>query len=56
VYRIGRQFHKFIFDGRDNELNWYKTNKKEKYETANFELFKTFSGLIIIDAILQDLK
>ena len=56
VYRIGGQFHKFVFDGRDNELTWYMTRKKEKYETANFDFFKTFKGLIISDAILQELK
>ena len=56
AYRIAGKFHKFVFDGRDGELSCYRTNKNDKYETENFELYRTFTGLTISTEILKDLK
>lgn len=51
AYRINGQNHKFIFDGRENELTWLKC-KTQKYFGSVFTEFEKFDGLIISDQVL----
>lgn len=36
AYRIKGQNHKFVFDGRENELTWFVSKRHQKYFGANF--------------------
>ena len=45
VYRIKGRNHKFIFDGRENELNWLISKPHEKYFGASFIDYKRIEGL-----------
>ena len=47
AYRIKGLIHKFIFDGRENELTWYVSKLNEKYFGANFTELRSYDGLII---------
>ena len=47
AYRIKGRNHKFIFDGRENELIWSISKPHEKYFGANFSELKRFDGLNI---------
>lgn len=51
AYRINGQNHKFIFDGRENELTWLKS-KTQKYFGSVFTEFEKFDGLIISHQVL----
>lgn len=52
AYRINGQNHKFIYDGRENELTWLKSKMHQKYFGSDFAEFKKFDGLIISDEVL----
>ena len=45
AYRIKGINHKFIFDGRENQLTWLISRPHEKYFSANFSKVKTVDGL-----------
>jgi hypothetical protein len=36
AYRIEGQNHKFVFDGRENELTWFVSKPHQNYFGANF--------------------
>ena len=55
VYRIGGQFHKLTFNGRENELNWDISSKNERYDNAKFVLLETVQGLIISNELLKSI-
>jgi hypothetical protein len=52
AYRINGQNHKFIFDGRENELIWLKSKTHQKYTESDFAEFEKFDGLKISDEVL----
>jgi len=52
AYRINGQNHKFIFDGRENELTWLKSETHQKYTESDFTEFEKFDGLKISDEVL----
>ena len=45
AYRIEGKIHKFIFDGRDNQLSWLISQKHQNYVFENFSTIKIFDGL-----------
>jgi hypothetical protein len=47
AYRIKGLNHKFIYDGRENELTWQVSKPHEKYFGAHFSELKRFDGLNI---------
>ena len=53
AYRIKGLNHKFIYDGRENELTWLISKRHEKYFGANFTELRSFDGLIIDKAELE---
>jgi len=55
AYRIKGQLHKFIYDGKDNQLSWFTSTQTSAYETANFELLQTFKGLDNVKEIVGSL-
>jgi Txe/YoeB family toxin of Txe-Axe toxin-antitoxin module len=52
AYRINGQNHKFVFDGKDNELTWLKSKSHEKYNENEFTEYGKFEGLKISDEVL----
>jgi hypothetical protein len=52
AYRINGQIHKFIFDGRENELTWLKSKTHQKYFGSDFTEFEKFDGLMISFVVL----
>ena len=52
AYRINGQNHKFVFDGRENELTWLKSKPHKKYYESEFTEFEKFDGLTISDEVL----
>jgi hypothetical protein len=36
AYRIQGRIHKFVFDGRENELTWFVSKPHQKYFGASF--------------------
>jgi hypothetical protein len=53
AYRIKGRNHKFIYDGRENELTWSVSKSHQNYFGANFSELKKFDGLKIE---LEELK
>jgi len=53
AYRIKGRNHKFIFDGRENELTWLVSKPHQNYFSANFSELEKFNGLKIE---LEELK
>jgi len=47
AYRIRGRNHKFIFDGRENELIWLISKSHQKYFGADLTEFKRINGLKI---------
>lgn len=45
AYRINGQIHKFIFDGRENELTWLKSKIHQKYFDADLTIYQRIEGL-----------
>ncbi|BFP40025.1 hypothetical protein FGF1_08700 [Flavobacteriaceae bacterium GF1] len=45
AYRISGRNHRLIYDGRENELTWERSEPHEKYFGAKFSMFKKFDGL-----------
>ncbi|WP_190810975.1 hypothetical protein [Flagellimonas sp. S3867] len=45
AYRIKGQNHKFIFDGRENELSWLSSKPHQKYFGADFKTLMKIDGL-----------
>ena len=45
AYRIKGQNHKFVFDGRENELTWLVSKPHQKFFGANFTEFIRKDGL-----------
>lgn len=45
AYRIKGQNHKFVFDGRDNELTWFVSEPHQKYYGADFKEILRKDGL-----------
>lgn len=45
AYRIKGQNHKFIFDGRENELTWLVSKPHQKYFGAKFKEILRTDGL-----------
>lgn len=57
AYRIKGQFHKFVFDGRENELTWLVSKPHEKYFGATFkEILKTDGLELNLDRIEKEIK
>lgn len=57
AYRINGLIHKFIFDGRENELKWMKSKPHQKYFGANLNTYKSFEGLVITETeLLEGIK
>lgn len=57
AYRINGQIHKFIFDGRENELKWMKSKPHQKYFGANLDAYKSFEGLDLTESeLLEGIK
>ena len=54
VYRINGQNHKFVFDGRENELIWLKSRTHQKYTESDFTEFEKFDGLKIYEEELRN--
>ncbi len=54
AYRIKGQNHKFIFDGRENELTWLISKPYQKYSENNFTEFKRFYELNISNEELRN--
>ena len=52
AYRINSQNHKFVFDGKENELIWLKSKVHQKYSEKDFTEFEKFDGLVIGDEML----
>ena len=46
-YRINGRIHKFIFNGRENELVWEVSKLHEKYSGATFTEINKYNGLQI---------
>ena len=51
-YKIKGRNHKFIFDGRENELTWYVSKPHQKYFGGDFSEVLRVEGLIIDEEIL----
>ena len=47
AYRIKGRIHKFVFDGRENELTWLISDYHQKYFGANLTELKKLDGLEI---------
>jgi len=47
AYRIKGLNHKFVYDGRENELTWLLSKSHQKYFGANLTEFKRQNGLEI---------
>ncbi|PQB04339.1 hypothetical protein [Aureitalea marina] len=45
AYRIKGQIHKFIFDGRENEMTWFSSKPHQKYFGADFKMLMRNNGL-----------
>ena len=45
VFRIKGQNHKFVFDGRENELTWLVSKPHQKYFRASFKEILKMNGL-----------
>ena len=45
VYRIKGRIHKFVFDGRKNELSWMISEPHDKYFGGNFSDYSKVEGL-----------
>lgn len=45
AYRIKGQNHKFIFDGRENELIWFSSKPHQKYFGADFKILMRIDRL-----------
>ncbi len=56
AYRIKGANHKFVFDGRENELIWMIGKSHNKYFGAEWEEYKTFDGLEVGDQIIEEMK
>ena len=52
-YRVKGRNHKFIFDGRENELTWLVSKPHQKYFGANFSELRRFEGLNIKEEELK---
>ena len=46
-YKIKGKIHKFIFDGRENQLTWLISKSHNKYFGATYSEFKKIDGLNI---------
>ncbi|TXD75221.1 hypothetical protein, partial [Algoriphagus ratkowskyi] len=57
AYRIKGQNHKFVFDGRENELTWLVSKPHEKYFGATFKEILKKNGLELdSDRIEKEIK
>ena len=57
VYRIKGQNHKFVFEGRENELTWSISKPHEKYFGATFKEILKQNGLKLnLDRIEKEIK
>jgi len=57
AYRIKGQNHKFVFDGRENELTWLVSKPHQKYFGATFTEILKKSGLELgSDRIEKEIK
>ena len=45
AYRIKGLNHKFVYDGRENELTWFVSKPHQKYFGANFQEILKRDGL-----------
>ncbi|WP_417364485.1 hypothetical protein [Galbibacter sp.] len=45
AYRIKGRIHKFVFDGRENELTWFSSKPHQKYFGADFKILMRIDGL-----------
>jgi hypothetical protein len=45
AYRILGRNHRLVYDGRENELTWERSEAHEKYFGAKFSMLKKFDGL-----------
>ncbi|MEK6152329.1 hypothetical protein WIW50_03680 [Flavobacteriaceae bacterium 3-367] len=52
-YRVKGRNHKFIFDGRENELTWLISKPHQKYFGANFSEIRKFNELNIDEEELK---
>ena len=57
AYRIKGQNHKFVFDGRENELTWLVSKPHQKYFGAKFKEILRMEGLELnSDRIEKEIK
>lgn len=57
AYRIKGQNHKFVFDGRENELTWLVSKPHQKYFGAIFKEILKMNGLELdSDRIEKEIK
>jgi hypothetical protein len=54
AYRISGRNHRLIYDGRDNELTWERSELHEKYFGAKFSMFKKFEGLNLTEEEIKN--
>ena len=47
AYRIKGRNHKFVFDGREKELTWFRGKPHEKYFGGLLKKYRAFNGLEI---------
>ena len=53
AYRIKGLIHKFIYDGREDQLTWLVSMKHEKYYEAKLKELKQIKGLSVDEEILK---
>ncbi|WP_026954367.1 hypothetical protein [Algoriphagus vanfongensis] len=53
AYRIKGQNHKFVFDGRENELTWLVSKPHQKYFGATFKELLKMNGLELDSDIIE---
>jgi len=53
VLRIRGVIHKFVFDGRENELIWFVSPRHSKYFGAKLSEFKKIEGLVLTKEDLE---
>ena len=57
AYRINGQNHKFVYDGRENELNWFVSKLHQKYFGSKFKEILKKDGLeLSLDEIEKEIK
>lgn len=57
AYRIKGRNHKFVFDGRENELTWSISKPHQKYFGADMTFFKRIDRLeLSLDELEKGIK